>query len=78
MSHLGGTPPNTSSIISRKDVVGGEAVHLEERTLVQWLWAVLRGGLKQRVSEEENRNSAIVIIPKCYSCKKYICFVFQR
>jgi hypothetical protein len=52
-----------------------EADHLEERTTAAF--TVPRGGLRQRVSEEENSKRAIEFL-LCDITVEYICFVFQE
>ncbi len=66
-SCLGGTLPDTSSPISSRNVVGtGQLIW---RRGLQWLLTILRGRLRQRVSEEENGNSAIVSLALRFYCK---------
>jgi hypothetical protein len=38
---------------------------MEAALLEEWLWTVPRGGLRQKLSEEENSNSALVILALC-------------
>jgi hypothetical protein len=40
------------------------------------VWTIPRGGLRQRVSEEENSNSPVVIFALSYYCKVHP-FVFS-
>jgi hypothetical protein len=71
-----GRYPNTSSPINSRGVADMEAAVLCRRGL-QRVWIVLRGGLKQRASEEEISNSAVVILALFYYSKVHSLCVQQ-